>query len=64
MAVHRRILAGAGERLVPGGRVYLEIGYDQGEPGREIASGHGEFEDVKVLKDYGGNDRVLTARKK
>jgi release factor glutamine methyltransferase len=63
-AIHRRILAGAGERLVSGGRVYLEIGYDQGETGREIAAGHSEFEDVKVLKDHSGNDRVVTARKK
>jgi release factor glutamine methyltransferase len=64
LAIHRRILAGAGERLVSGGRIYLEIGYDQGEPARDIASGCGEFDEVKVLKDYSGNDRVLTARKK
>ena len=64
LVVHRRILAGAAERLVPGGRLYLEIAYDQGELARELASGHPELDDVKVLKDYGGNDRVLTARKK
>ena len=63
-AIHRRILSGAAERLIPGGRIYLEIGYDQGELARDIASGHNEFEDVKILKDYSGNDRVLTARKK
>jgi release factor glutamine methyltransferase len=60
----RRILDGAGDRLVPGGRVYLEIAFDQGELAREVAGRNGEFEDVRILKDEGGRDRVLTARRK
>lgn len=63
LAVHRRILAGAAERLLAGGRVYLEIAFDQGELARQIAGEHPEFEDVRILKDYGGRDRVLTAKK-
>ena len=64
LLLHRRILAGAGDRLVPGGRVYLEIAFDQGELAREVAGGCADFEEVRVLKDHGGNDRVLTARRK
>ena len=64
LAIHRRILAGAAERLLPGGRIYLEIAYDQGELARGVAGGYEAFEEVKILKDYGGRDRVLAARRK
>ena len=64
LVLHRRILEGAADRLVPGGRIYLEIGYDQG-PASTEAAGHFEpFDDVRVLKDHAGHDRVLTARRK
>jgi release factor glutamine methyltransferase len=64
LALHRRILEGAGDRLVPGGRIYLEIAFDQGELAKEVAAEYPDFEDFRILKDYGGNDRVLTARRK
>jgi release factor glutamine methyltransferase len=64
LALHRRILAGAADRLVPGGRVYLEIAFDQGPPAKDVAARYPDFDDVRVLKDSGGNDRVLTARRK
>ena len=64
LVLHRLILEGAAERLLPGGRIYLEIGWEQGPASREAASNHGEFDDVRVLKDYAGHDRVLTARRK
>jgi release factor glutamine methyltransferase len=62
--LHRRILADAPDRLVAGGRVFLEIAFDQGEPARELAAGYDAFENVRVLKDFGGRDRVLTAQRK
>jgi release factor glutamine methyltransferase len=64
LAVHRRILEGAAERLVAEGRVYLEIGFDQEELARRVAGDFGALEDVQVLKDYGGRARVLTAKRK
>jgi release factor glutamine methyltransferase len=64
LVVHRRILKGAGDRLVAGGRIYLEIQFDQGATIKEIAESHAELDDVRILKDYGGNERVLTARRK
>jgi release factor glutamine methyltransferase len=64
LTLHRRILEGAADRLLPGGRIYLEIGYDQGEAAREMAARSEELTEVRVLKDHTGNDRVLTARRK
>lgn len=62
--LHRRILDGAPGRLTPGGRVYLEIAFDQGEPALQVASEHSAFDEARILKDYGGRDRVLTARRR
>jgi release factor glutamine methyltransferase len=64
LSIHRRILEGAGDRLEPGGRVFLEIAFDQGPPAKEMAGHYTDFEDVRLLKDYGGRDRVLTARRR
>jgi release factor glutamine methyltransferase len=64
LMVHRRIIEEAPGRLRAGGRMYLEIQFDQGPALTEILSRHEEFDDVRVLKDYGGNQRVVTARKK
>ena len=58
---HRRILAGAPGRLNAGGRVYLEIDDGQADAARTAADEVGAFEDVRILKDSAGQDRVLTA---
>jgi release factor glutamine methyltransferase len=62
--LHRRILTGAGSRLLPGGRIYLEIAYDQGPAALELARQHDELEDIRIIRDLAGKDRVLVARKK
>ena len=55
-----RILAEESPKyLNPGGHVAFEIGYDQGEAVAELLKNAG-FRDVIVIKDYGGNDRVVT----
>ena len=64
LALHRRILDQAGDRLLPGGRVYLEIQFDQGERALELVRSYADLEDAKVLKDYGGNDRVVSAKRR
>ncbi|HZL33965.1 MAG TPA: peptide chain release factor N(5)-glutamine methyltransferase [Tepidisphaeraceae bacterium] len=61
---HRRILAEAPARLMPGGRVFLEIAFDQGEAAALLAGGQPELEEVLLLKDAGGRERVLMARRK
>jgi release factor glutamine methyltransferase len=63
LAVHRRILSEGLERVVGGGRVFMEIAFDQGAAAREAVANARGWEDVKVLKDYAGHDRVVTARR-
>jgi release factor glutamine methyltransferase len=64
LAIHRRILNGAPNRLVAGGRVFLEIAFDQGEAAMQVAAEHAAtFVDPRLLKDFGGRDRVLTLRR-
>jgi release factor glutamine methyltransferase len=63
-SILRRILDGAAERLVPGGRMYLEIQFNQGPAALELGKQYEGFEDVRVLKDNAGHDRVLTGKRK
>ena len=42
----------------------LEIAFDQGELATRVASEYDAFGDVRLLKDYGGRDRVLAARRR
>jgi release factor glutamine methyltransferase len=65
LVLHRRILSEAPPRVRAGGRVYLEIAFDQGDAARELARQHeADFDDARVLRDHAGNDRVLTLRRK
>jgi len=64
LTFHRRILAESPARLRAGGRIYLEIAFDQREPVQALAATFTEFTEVRILKDHAGNDRVLTALRK
>ena len=57
---YRMISGDAKMYLKDSGRVYLEIGYDQGESVPGIFSGGG-WVDISVIKDLGGRDRVVMA---
>jgi len=60
----RRIVDGAAERIAPGGMLLIEIGWKHGDAARALVSGavHGKnWEQVDVLKDGDGIDRVLVA---
>jgi release factor glutamine methyltransferase len=63
LTFHRRILAEAADRLLPGGRLYLEIAFDQGPQVEALALEHAGLDEVRILKDFGNRDRVLTARR-
>ncbi len=55
-----RVLASqAGDHLRRGGKLFLEIGYDQGREVSELLISNG-YKDISVKKDYSGNDRVVT----
>ena len=60
----RRILADAPSRLAPGGRLYVEIAFDQGPQALALATASPDFQDPKILKDFAGHDRVLTATRR
>ena len=64
LRLHRRIVEEGVDRLRGGGRMYLEIQFDQAGPASEIFERHEGYEDIRVLKDYGGKSRVVTARRK
>lgn len=56
-----RILAQeSGKYLNPGGRIYLEIGYDQGRNVPALLEAAG-FQEVTVIRDFGDHDRVVAA---
>jgi len=61
LAPHRRIMEGAAYRLLPGGTIYLEIAHDQGDIALEMMGQYPDFHTPRLLKDYGGKDRVVTA---
>lgn len=62
LAPYRIIAAGAGARLVAGGRILLEIGPTQGPAVAQMLAAQG-FAAVTVLQDFDGRDRVVCAQK-
>lgn len=59
-----RILKAAPPYLNPEGRLYLEIGAQQGEEVEEIVGGIAELEQAKLLQDTGGQDRIIAVDRK
>jgi release factor glutamine methyltransferase len=59
---YRTLARGAGARLMPGGRLLLEIGPTQGAAVSGLLRSAG-FEDLRVLPDMDGRDRVVAAVK-
>jgi release factor glutamine methyltransferase len=59
---YRSIARGAGTRLLPGGRLLLEIGPSQGHPVAALLAAAG-LEAVRILPDMDGRDRVVAAMK-
>jgi release factor glutamine methyltransferase len=60
LQAHRRIFAGAADRLAPGGKVVVEIGHTQGPDVAAIAREAGFA--VEVRPDLAGRDRIVVAR--
>lgn len=59
---YRKIAEESGAHLKEGGRIFLEIGYDQGEAVKKLLAGKG-FREVSVIRDLSGNPRVVKARR-
>lgn len=58
---YRKITGQVKDYLNPGGYVYMEIGYDQGETVSELMRNAG-FTEVEVIKDLARNDRVVKGK--
>lgn len=58
---YRKITGQVKDYLNPGGYVYMEIGYDQGEAVSELMRNAG-FSEVEVIKDLARNDRVVKGK--
>ncbi len=61
LSVLRRLAAGAGDVLAPGGELWCEIGAGQGEAVRRLPSAGLRF--VDLYKDLAGRDRVARWKK-
>lgn len=57
---YREIASGAKDYLTSGGRLLLEIGYDQGAAVSSLLADAG-FTEVRVIRDLARNDRVVSA---
>jgi release factor glutamine methyltransferase len=60
---YRRIAAESADHLTEDGRLFLEIGYDQGEAVKGLLEAEG-FREVRVIRDLAGNPRVVRAIRK
>lgn len=58
---YRKIVEESVCYLYNSARLFFEIGYDQGDSVRKLLVDKG-FQDVNIIKDYAGLDRVVTAR--
>ncbi len=59
--LHRELARAAPGWLASGGWLVMEIGASQGREGRDALSG--VLEDVQVMPDLAGRDRVVRARR-
>jgi release factor glutamine methyltransferase len=59
----RRIIREGADRLKTGGRIFLEIGEGQMDLIEALCREAGGYEEIGFRKDYGGIDRVASARK-
>ena len=62
LEAYRVIARGTPARLMPGGRVLVEIGPSQGDAVGALFRAAG-LEDIRILPDMDGRDRVVVARK-
>ena len=61
LAIYRRIAEGAKDYLKDGGKIYLEIGYKQGQSVPALFRKYLSEKRVRTLKDQFGQDRMVVA---
>jgi release factor glutamine methyltransferase len=63
-AVFERLIARAGDYLLPGGHLIVEIGSPQEGPARQRIAAQGSYALAETVHDHAGHPRVLRARLK
>ncbi|MDH5762654.1 MAG: peptide chain release factor N(5)-glutamine methyltransferase [Nitrospinota bacterium] len=58
---YRSIVPNAFSCLNPGGHLIVEVGDGQSEAVKNILHDHGGFEDIEIVKDLSGRDRIVSA---
>ena len=61
--VIRGIIAGAGDHLLPGGLLALEVGLGQAGPVVALLESTGGYDDARIRRDYTGRERMVLARR-
>lgn len=61
LSFYRRLAEESPAHLLPGGRLCLEIGFDQGEAVLSLLRAQG-FQELRCVRDLAGLDRVVTGR--
>ena len=64
MALHRRIVADAGQYLRQRGWLLMEAGEGQPAALAGLLAGAGGFEAIEIRKDLQGRDRMIGARRR
>jgi release factor glutamine methyltransferase len=59
----REILAKAGNYLLPGGRVLLEMGFDHKDGLVSIVKAYPEYESIEFVRDLAGHNRLASVQK-
>lgn len=59
---YQKLIPQAIDLLAEGGILVLEIGWDQGLKVKNLLTEYG-FDDIEIIQDYGGRDRVVLGRK-
>jgi release factor glutamine methyltransferase len=63
LVCYRRIITSAFPYLKPRGHLIFEIGDNQAAPVKQSLQVHGGFDEIKIIEDLSGRDRVVSARR-
>lgn len=61
LAVYRQLIEEAKDCLVPGGKIYFEIGFQQGEAKKKMIQTAFPEKRIRIKKDLSGKDRIVIA---
>lgn len=64
LCFYRQIIKEATDWLIPDGYLVIEIGETQANTIIKFMKNDGHYEDIKIIKDLQGNERIISARRK